>query len=102
VGAAIWRLGELTGLPGVPDAPGIFVVVAMMTCFGSVSRAPLAVMIMVAEMTGSFSVVPGAILAVGIASLLMSRTNVTIYEAQRLNRETAEAERAARAADRGN
>ncbi|EUA85794.1 putative conserved membrane protein [Mycobacterium ulcerans str. Harvey] len=59
-------------------------------------------MIMVAEMTGFFSVVPGAILAVGIASLLMSRTNVTIYEAQRLNRETAEAERAARAADRGN
>ncbi|WP_264991938.1 hypothetical protein, partial [Mycobacterium montefiorense] len=39
------------------------------------------------------SVVPGAIIAVGIASLLISRTNVTIYEAQRLNRETAEAER---------
>ncbi|WP_205875847.1 chloride channel protein [Mycobacterium camsae] len=94
VGAAIWRLGELAGLPGVPEQPGIFVVVGMMTCFGSVARAPLAIMIMVAEMTGSFSVVPGAILAVGIASLLMSRTNVTIYEAQRLNREAAEAERA--------
>ena len=93
VGAAIWRLGELTGLPGVPDGPGIFVVVGMMTCFGSVARAPLAIMIMVAEMTGSFSVVPGAILAVGIASMLMSRTNVTIYEAQRLDRKTAEAER---------
>ena len=93
VGGAIWRLGELTGLPGVPDGPGIFVVVGMMTCFGSVARAPLAIMIMVAEMTGSFSVVPGAILAVGIASMLMSRTNVTIYEAQRLDRKTAEAER---------
>jgi CIC family chloride channel protein len=54
-------------------------------------------MIMVAEMTGSFSVVPGAILAVGIASLLMSRTNVTIYEAQRLDRESAAAERARQA-----
>jgi CIC family chloride channel protein len=94
VGAAIWRLGDLAGLPGVPEQPGIFVVVGMMTCFGSVARAPLAVMIMVAEMTGSFSVVPGAILAVGVASLLMSRTNVTIYEAQRLDRETAAAERA--------
>ena len=93
VGAAVWRLGELSGLPGVPHDPGIFVVVGMMTCFGSVARAPLAIMIMVAEMTGSFSVVPGAILSVGIAALLMSRTNVTIYESQRLNRETAAAER---------
>ena len=52
-------------------------------------------MIMVAEMTGSFSVVPGAIIAVGIASLLMSRTNVTIYEAQRLDRQAAFEERKA-------
>jgi chloride channel protein, CIC family len=93
VGAAVWRLGELSGLPGVPHEPGIFVVVGMMACFGSVARAPLAIMIMVAEMTGSFSVVPGAILAVGIAALVLSRTNVTIYETQRLNRETAAAER---------
>ncbi|QLL07780.1 chloride channel protein [Mycobacterium vicinigordonae] len=93
LGAAVWRIGELARLPGVPEQPGIFVVVGMMACFGSVARAPLAIMIMVAEMTGSFSVVPGAILAVGIASLLISRTNVTIYEAQRLNREVAVAER---------
>jgi len=97
VGAAIWRLGELSGLPGVPHGPDVFVVVGMMTCFGSVARAPLAVMIMVAEMTGSFSVVPGAILSVGIAALLISRTNVTIYEAQRLDRATAVAERERRA-----
>jgi chloride channel protein, CIC family len=95
VGAAVWRLGELSGLPGVPSGPGIFVVVAMMACFGSVSRAPLAVMIMVAEMTGSFSVVPGAIISVGIAALLMSQSNVTIYEAQRLDRRSAEQEREA-------
>ena len=35
----------------------------------------------------------GAIIAVGIASLLMHHTKVSVYEAQRLNRETAEAER---------
>nr|WP_055404644.1 MULTISPECIES: chloride channel protein [unclassified Mycobacterium] len=99
VGAAVWRLGEGLALPGVPHEPGVFVVVGMMTCFGSVARAPLAIMIMVAEMTGSFSVVPGAILSVGIAALLMSRTNVTIYEAQRLNRETAAAEREGRVED---
>jgi len=68
-------------------------VVGMMACFGSVAHAPLAILIMVAEMTGSFSVVPGAIIAVGIASLLMHRTKVSIYRSQRRNRETAEAER---------
>ncbi|HEY5841869.1 MAG TPA: chloride channel protein, partial [Mycobacterium sp.] len=71
----------------------VFIVVAMMACFGSVAHAPLAVMIMVAEMTGSFSVIPAAIIGVGIAYLLISRTPVSIYQAQRLNRETAAAER---------
>lgn len=93
VGAAVWRLAEFFNLPGFPGDPAIFVVVGMMACFGSVSHAPLAIMIMVAEMTGSFAVVPGAIIAVGIASLLMQHTGVTIYRAQRLDRETAEAER---------
>jgi CIC family chloride channel protein len=93
VGAAVWRLGDMFHLPGVPGSPGIFVVVGMMACFGSVAHAPLAILIMVAEMTGSFSVVPGAIIAVGIASLLMHHTKVSIYRSQRLNRETAAAER---------
>src|SRR5215211_6132247 len=84
---------ELVDAPGLPDSPGVFVVVGMMACFGSVAHAPLAVMIMVSEMTGSFSVVPGAMVAIGIAYLLISRTDVTIYRAQRLDREAAEAER---------
>jgi chloride channel protein, CIC family len=92
-GAAVWRLADLTGAPGVPHGPGVFVVVAMMACFGSVAHAPLAVMIMVAEMTGSFSVLPGALVAVGIAYLIISRTNVSMYRSQRLDRETAAAER---------
>jgi chloride channel protein, CIC family len=100
VGAAIWRLGDIFHLPGVPASPGIFVVVGMMACFGSVAHAPLAILIMVAEMTGSFSVVPGAIIAVGIASLLMHHTKVSIYRSQRLNRETAEVERLHAAATR--
>ncbi|MCW2513089.1 MAG: chloride channel protein [Mycobacterium sp.] len=93
VGAAIWRLADLAGLPGIPGGPGVFVIVAMMACFGSVAHAPLAVMIMVAEMTGSFSVLPGAMITVGIAYLLITRSNVSIYQSQRLNRESAEAER---------
>lgn len=89
VGAAIWRLGELVGAPGLPDGPAVFVVVAMMACFGSVSHAPLAVMIMVAEMTSSFSVIPCAMVAVGVAYLLVRRTDVSIYQAQRRTRESA-------------
>ncbi|WP_179470227.1 chloride channel protein [Mycolicibacterium vinylchloridicum] len=95
VGAAIWRLGHDIGLQGLPDSPALFVVVGMMACFGSVAHAPLAVMIMVAEMTGSFSVIPCALVAVGIAYLLISRTPVSIYKAQRLDRETAVAQRTA-------
>jgi chloride channel protein, CIC family len=93
VGAGIWRLADLAGLPGIPDAPGVFVVVAMMACFGSVAHAPLAVMLMVAEMTSSFSVLPGAMITVGIAYLLITRTSVSMYGSQRLNREAAQAER---------
>jgi CIC family chloride channel protein len=92
LGAAIWRLGDLIHAPGIPDSPAVFVVVGMMACFGSVAHAPLAVMIMVAEMTGSFSVIPCAMVAVGVAYLLITRTDVSIYQAQRLNREAATAE----------
>ncbi len=93
VGAAVWRVGYDLGAPGLPDSPAVFVIVGMMACFGSVAHAPLAVMIMVAEMTGSFSVIPCAMVAVGIAYLLILRSNVSIYKAQRLNRETAEEQR---------
>jgi CIC family chloride channel protein len=65
-----------------------------MACFGSVAHAPLAVMIMVAEMTSSFSVLPAAVITVGIAYLLVSRTGVSMYRAQRRDREAAAAERA--------
>jgi CIC family chloride channel protein len=90
LGAAIWRLGDLVHAPGIPDSPATFVVVGMMACFGSVAHAPLAVMIMVAEMTGSFSVVPCAMVAVGIAYLLISRTDVSIYRAQRRDRDAVD------------
>jgi CIC family chloride channel protein len=49
-------------------------------------------MIMVAEMTGSFSVIPAAMITVGIAYLIISRTPVSIYRAQRLNRDSDSAD----------
>ncbi len=43
---------------------------------------------MVAEMTGSFSVLPGAMITVGIAYMVISRSDVSIYRAQRLDRDS--------------
>ena len=81
LGAAIWRLLAPIA-PGVPHEPTVFVVVGMMACFGSVSRAPIAVMLMVAEMTASIETLAPAMLAVGIATLIVRRSDDTIYRSQ--------------------
>lgn len=79
LGAVVWRLSYHV-LPGVPDTPGPFVIVGMMALFGGIAHAPLAVMLMVAEMTGNLSMLAPAMLAVGIASVLVGRN--TIYKSQ--------------------
>src|SRR5664280_2882709 len=56
VGAAVWRLLEPV-VPSLGHDPAPYVIVGMMACFGSISRAPLAVMLMVAEMTGTLSLI---------------------------------------------
>ncbi len=85
VGAAAWRLLEPIA-PGVSHDPGAFVIIAMMACFGSIARAPLAVMLMVSEMTGSFEVLAPAMVAVGVATLIVGRFDDTIYRSQLRNR----------------
>lgn len=80
-GAAVWRVLEPIA-PAVPHHPGPFVVAGMMACFGAIARAPLAVMIMVAEMTGSLAVLAPAMVAVGIAYLIVRRNDDTIYRSQ--------------------
>jgi CIC family chloride channel protein len=55
IGAAVWRLFDPI-VPSMGHSPTPYVIVGMMCCFGSISRAPLAVMLMVAEMTGSVSI----------------------------------------------
>jgi H+/Cl- antiporter ClcA/CBS domain-containing protein len=81
VGAAVWRIAEPIA-PGVPHDPAAFVVVGMMACFGGISRAPLAVMLMVAEMTGSLEIAAPAMLAVGLSTLIVRRSDDTIYRSQ--------------------
>ncbi len=78
-GAAFWRVSHAV-LPGVPAQPAPFTIVAMMAMFGGIAHAPLAVMLMVAEMTGNLSLLAPAMIAVGIATLVTG--DRTIYRSQ--------------------
>ncbi len=92
VGLGMWRV--LEGIaPGVPHGPAPFMVVGMIACFGSIAHAPLALMLMVAEMTGSLALLPPAMIAIGLATLVVG--DATIYEGQLRSRADAPAHRAA-------
>jgi chloride channel protein, CIC family len=78
-GATVWWL--LHGFaPGLPVQPAPFVIVGMVACLGSIAHTPLAVLLMVVEMTGTLAVLPPAMLAVGIASLIAGEA--TLYTSQ--------------------
>jgi len=92
VGAAVWRLLEPV-VPSLGHDPAPYVIVGMMACFGSISRAPLAVILMVAEMTGTLSLIVPAMLAVGLATLIVRRSDDTIYRSQLKSRAESPAHR---------
>jgi CIC family chloride channel protein len=62
--------------------PGPQVIVGMMCCFGSIARAPLAMILMVSGMTGSYSSIEPGIIAVGIAWLIVHTADDTMYRSQ--------------------
>ncbi|ARD85081.1 chloride channel protein [Ferroplasma acidiphilum] len=80
-------LGALFGVlfhmvsPGIVPAVAPFVIIGMLSFFGAAGKAPLAVILMVVEMTGSLQLLPGAMLAVSIA-YIASGTKYSIYESQ--------------------
>lgn len=80
-GAAVWRVLEPIA-PGIPHDPAAFVIVGMMACFGSIARAPLAVMLMVAEMTGTISLLVPAMVAVALATFVVRHFDDSIYGSQ--------------------
>ena len=91
-GGAVWRLFEPI-VPSLGHDPAPYVIVGMMACFGSISRAPLAVMLMVAEMTGTLSLIVPAMVAVGLATLIVRRNDDTIYRSQLRSRADSPAHR---------
>ena len=79
LGASFWRLGE-TFLPQMSTDPASYVIIGMMALFGGIAHAPLAVMLMVAEMTGNLSLLAPAMVAVAISTALVG--NNTIYRSR--------------------
>ncbi|HJK54889.1 MAG TPA: chloride channel protein [Methanocorpusculum sp.] len=77
-------LPDLVPLATVPA----FVIVGMLALFGGIAHAPIAIMIMVLEMTGDFSLFVPAMGAVAVAYLLIGKQ--TIFHEQRLCRELPE------------
>ncbi|HUA96209.1 MAG TPA: chloride channel protein [Acidimicrobiales bacterium] len=84
-GLAVWRILEPIA-PAVGHDPAPYVIVGMMAVFGGISRAPLAVMIMVAEMTGTVAMLIPAMVAVAIAWFIVRHFDDSIYRSQLLNR----------------
>jgi CIC family chloride channel protein len=90
LGTAFWRLTE-GWLPGMPASPAPLAIVGMMALFGGIAHAPLAVMLMVAEMTGNLSLLAPAMIALGLATLIVG--DETIYTAQLATRADSPAHR---------
>ncbi len=79
LGAATWA-GFHAVAPGIVGSPATFVVVGMGAFFGGVAKAPLAVILMVAEMTNQYALIVPAMLATMIALLMTG--DRSIYEKQ--------------------
>ncbi|MBL8127056.1 MAG: chloride channel protein, partial [Chloroflexia bacterium] len=90
VGAAFWRFGQGV-LPGLPENPAPFVIVGMIALFGGIAHAPLAMLLMVGEMTGNLSLLAPAMIAVALSTALVG--DETIYRSQLPDRSSAPAHR---------
>lgn len=80
VGAAFWTVLNYA-LPGVILVPAPLVIVGMMALFAGVGRVPIAVILMVSEMTGTLSLLAPSMVAVVIAYFVTGPTH-TIYRSQ--------------------
>jgi CIC family chloride channel protein len=78
-GGLLWSLlHNITNI--VPSSPAAFVVVGMMALFGGIAKVPLAVILMVSEMTQDYSLLVPSMLACTVAYFVAS--NSYLYENQ--------------------
>ena len=80
LGAVLW--GLMRNIPHMPSLAS-FVIVGMMAFLGAVGHVPLAVMVMIAEITGSYQLLAPAMIAVGLAYVIIG--NNTMYKSQVLS-----------------
>jgi CIC family chloride channel protein len=90
LGASFWRL-FFPIFHGMPPNPAPFVIIGMMGLFGGITHAPLAVMLMVGEMTGNLSLLAPAMIVVAISTAIAGDN--TIYRSQILDRASSPAHR---------
>ncbi len=90
LGAAFWQVFHPL-FQGMPPDPTPFVIIGMMGMFGGIAHAPLAVMLMVAEMTGNLSLLAPAMIVVAISTAIVGDN--TIYRSQLPDRASSPAHR---------
>jgi CIC family chloride channel protein len=90
LGASFWRLFYPV-FHGMPSDPAPFVIIGMIGVFGGIAHAPLAVMLMVAEMTGNLSLLAPAMIVVAISTAITGDN--TIYRSQIPDRASSPAHR---------
>ena len=90
LGASLWIL--LDGLfPNFGPVIAAFIIVGMMAFFGGVGKVPIAVILMVSEMTGGFTLLVPSMIATTIAYVITGKT--TIYRSQVQSRAESPAHR---------
>lgn len=78
-GALLWQLSYPL-FPELPPLPAPFVIVGMTAFLGGIGHVPIAMIVMGAEMTGNFSLLPPAMIAVTMSCLLVGKQ--TLYRSQ--------------------
>lgn len=84
LGAAMWEVVNMIN-PAIIPSPAPFVIVGMMAMFAGVGRAPIAVILMVSEMTGTLSLMIPSMVAVVLSYYIVGPKS-SIYRSQVRNR----------------
>ncbi len=91
LGGTLWGVFHRLIPFATPPEPASFVIIGMMALLGGISKAPLAVIIMIAEMTRGYSLLIPSMIATTIAYLATRRH--TLFESQAPSRIESKAHR---------